>query len=432
MQSLENFSKATKAEKMEKVSQLLQAETFSLLEKFQLSNPEFQQIIDDISENVISNYHLPYGIAPNFLINGRIFHIPMVIEESSVVAAAAASAKFWKYHDGFQTRAISTTKSGQVHFIWKGTLDLASQLWFELKNSLLQSVSVLTENMRARGGGIKNIEWQDNSEKLAHYHRLHVEFDTVDAMGANFINSCLESIAEVLTDYLRKHFSGVPAPQIIMSILSNYVPDCLVECKLSCKVSDLSPISGSLSSEEFATKFEYAVKIAQYNTHRAVTHNKGIFNGIDAVALATGNDFRAIEAGGHSFAAKDGSYKSLTDILIRDGIFTYILTVPLAVGTVGGLISTHPLAKLSMKILEKPSAPQLMQIMAAAGMANNFSAIRALITSGIQQGHMKLHLPNILNQLNASQEEREQVAKFFKGKKVSFTSVESFLKELRK
>ena len=192
------------------------------------------------------------------------------------------------------------------------------------------------------------------------------------------------------------------------------------------------PISKELSGYEFADRFRYAVAIANVDIYRATTHNKGIFNGIDAVVIATGNDFRAVEAGGHSYAAKDGSYKSLTHAEINDDQFTYTLRVPLAVGTVGGLTSLHPLARISLEILGKPSANELMEIAASTGLANNFSAIKVLITSGIQKGHMQLHLNNILTSLRANAMEKEGAFHFFKEKTISFAAVQNFIDDLRR
>ena len=217
-----------------------------------------------------------------------------------------------------------------------------------------------------------------------------------------------------------------------MAILSNYTPDCLVECTVECDINELSQISGNLTSDQFASKFERAVRIASENVQRAVTHNKGIFNGIDAVLLSTGNDFRAVEACGHAYASKDGKYTSLTTAQINGTRFRYTLRIPLSVGTVGGVTSVHPLAKIALQIMGNPSAKELMQIIAAAGLANNFAAIRSLITDGIQKGHMKLHLNNILYQFSASADEKERAEEYFKHNSISFKAVSDYFERLRK
>jgi hydroxymethylglutaryl-CoA reductase len=204
-----------------------------------------------------------------------------------------------------------------------------------------------------------------------------------------------------------------------MSILSNYVPECLVHAEVSCRVDDLY----AENSQLFAQKFVQAVQIANAEPHRAVTHNKGIMNGVDAVVIATGNDFRAIEAGVHAFASSSGQYKSLTNVTIENGIFKFWIEIPLALGTVGGLTSLHPLSKLSLNLLGNPSARELMQIIAVAGLAQNFAALRALTTIGIQKGHMKMHLTNIIKQLGASDEEKHFLINYFENKTVTHNAV---------
>tara|TARA_B110000093_G_scaffold174523_1_gene207874 strand:- start:1344 stop:1985 length:642 start_codon:yes stop_codon:yes gene_type:complete len=213
-----------------------------------------------------------------------------------------------------------------------------------------------------------------------------------------------------------------------MSILSNYVPECLVRAEVSCKVSNL----GESDSKLFASKFEQAVKIANVEPHRAVTHNKGIMNGIDAVVIATGNDFRAVEAGAHAYASRNGKYKSLTNCEVKDGIFKFWIEIPLALGTVGGLTSLHPLSKLSLQMLQNPTAGELMQIVAVAGLAQNFAALRALTTTGIQKGHMKMHLSNIVKQLGATDEERNYLLNYFSDKQVSHSAVVDAYNKLSK
>jgi hydroxymethylglutaryl-CoA reductase len=215
-----------------------------------------------------------------------------------------------------------------------------------------------------------------------------------------------------------------------MSILSNFTPNCLVKVWVECPIEDLGLIDG-MEPNEFAHKFEKAIKIAHLDPYRATTHNKGIYNGIDSVVLATGNDFRAVEACGHTYASKDGKYRSLSDVSIENGIFKFSLTVPMALGVVGGLTNLHPIVKRSLELLENPSAKELMMIAAAAGLANNFAAVKSLTTSGIQKGHMKMHLINILTQYNATEEEKSAAVKYFENEVVTFSSVRSFLDDWR-
>lgn len=434
MQIITGFSKLNKREKIDILRKHvpLDEEQINLLSMFQGNDKELNDLIENLSENYISNYILPFGIAPNFLVNGKAYFVPMVTEESSVVAAAAYAAKFWSDKGGFKTRIIGTKKTGQIYFSWSGNIKRLQSDFPILKEKLRAVTQPLTANMEKRGAGISDITLINNTLKENDYFTLNVDFETADSMGANLINSCLETMKPELLLFLKDNYPEVSAdPEIIMAILSNYTPDCLVECHVECDISQFSQISGNLSSVQFSQKFKKAVIIAQENTQRAVTHNKGIFNGIDAVLISTGNDFRAVEACGHAYASKDGHYASLTDIEIYENRFKYTLRIPLSVGTVGGVTSVHPLAKLALRIMGNPSAKELMQIVAAVGLASNFAAIRSLITDGIQKGHMKLHLNNILYQFKASDYEKEKVEEYFEHHQVSFKAVSDYLFNIR-
>ena len=359
--------------------------------------------------------------------------VPMVIEESSVVAAASKAAKFWLDKGGFKTTVLSTTKIGQVHFTWFGDSEKLRAFMPELKQQLIAGVRHITENMERRGGGVLDIELVDFTDQEEGLYQLRPSFETCDSMGANFINSCLEEFGKLLPQYINEHENFVGQEknsEVIMCILSNFTPESLVRAEVSCPVNELGTIEG-MAPEKFAEKFAQAVKIAEIDPYRATTHNKGIFNGIDAVILATGNDFRAIEACGHTYAAKDGQYRSLSHAEVKDGIFRFWLDFPMAVGTVGGLTKIHPLAKRSLELLGQPSAKELMQIVAAVGLAQNFGAVKALTTSGIQKGHMKMHLNNILANFEANAYEAERAREYFLDKVVSFASVRDFLDKLR-
>jgi hydroxymethylglutaryl-CoA reductase len=394
-------------------------------------HPNLQETYNQFSENTVSNFYIPYGIAPNFTVNGKEYSVPMAIEESSVVAAASKAAKFWSTNGGFKTQVLSTQKVGQLFFKTDWAYEAMLPMMPEIHQYLKNSVKDLSKSMESRGGGIIDMELNDEYDASEGTYSLLVNFETVDSMGANFINSCLEQMGQALPDYLIEKDSSKNT-QIIMAILSNYTPKCLVECSITCDIDKLSPYSGIYSPQEFAQRFKTAVDLATHNTYRAVTHNKGIMNGIDAVALATGNDFRAIEAGVHAYACRNGKYSSLSKINIDKHTFTYSLTLPLAIGTVGGLTQLHPLANISLALLGKPGAHTLMQIMAAAGMANNFSAVAALVTSGIQKGHMKMHLSNILSSLQASEDEKSKATIYFVDKYVNYSSVRQFLDQSRK
>lgn len=433
MKTVRGFSKMSKDEKISWLSSQLEGEAAALVNNMKLfwhQDESVQKRFDEFSENTLTNYDLPFGIAPNFLINGKNYTVPLVIEESSVVAAASLSAKFWLERGGFKARVISTKKIGQIHFLWKGDAAQLFSFFESSKSELLEAVAPITENMQKRGGGIVKLELVDLSAKLENYFQIKVHAETCDAMGANFINSILEEMGKVFSKKvnLNLNFSETEREiEVIMCILSNYTPECVVECSVECPVADLGEFAGGMSAETFARRFVTGVNIARVDSNRAVTHNKGIMNGIDGVVIATGNDFRAVEACAHAYAARDGQYRSLSRASVEQGIFKFSIEVPLAVGTVGGLTSIHPLAKTSLAILGNPSAPELMQIMAATGLAQNFGAVKSLVTTGIQKGHMKLHLLNILNQLNATPEQVERAKVFFSDKVISFTAVRNFL-----
>jgi hydroxymethylglutaryl-CoA reductase len=428
------FSKLSKSDKINWIVDTYfsnNKDAKSILKQYWNSNDKLQSLHDEFIENTITNYYLPLGVAPNFLINGKYYTIPMAIEESSVVAAASKAAKFWLYRGGFKAEVISTTKIGQVHFMYEGSVELLKSYFDFIKPKLISDTKSITKNMEKRGGGILDIELIDKTNSLNNYYQLHASFETQDAMGANFINSCLEQFAKTFKDNANdfENFNSDDL-EIVMSILSNYVPNCLVRAEVSCKVSELNE-SENISPEDFANKFLQAIQIAEVEPYRAVTHNKGIMNGIDAVVLATGNDFRAVEAGVHAYATKNGSYTSLTHASVEDGVFKFWMEIPLALGTVGGLTNLHPLVKLSLELLRKPSAKELMQIVAVAGLAQNFAALRSLTTTGIQQGHMKMHLINILNQYNANKQEKKVLVEHFKTNVVTHNAVVDAIEKLR-
>lgn len=431
------FSKLSKEEKINWIANhyfSTPSQAISLLKNYWNVDEKIQKLHDEFIENTISNFYIPLGVAPNFLINGKYHTIPMAIEESSVVAAASKAAKFWSTRGGFKTTVINTEKIGQVHFIYKGDQSKLALFFNQLKPKLFDSTENITKNMQKRGGGILDIVLKNKTNLLPNYHQLHATFETKDSMGANFINSCLELFAKTLKEEALSFelFSEEEKNiEVVMSILSNYVPNCIVRAEVSCPIEELAEKHIEYPYE-FATKFIQAVQIAEVEPFRAVTHNKGIMNGIDAVVLATGNDFRAVEAGIHAYASRNGYYSSLSHAKIENGIFTFWLEIPLALGTVGGLTSLHPLVKLSLEMLEKPSANDLMQIVAVAGLAQNFAALRSLTTTGIQDGHMKMHLNNILNQFEANEEERIIIKKHFKHHVVSHSAVVDFIENLRK
>ena len=436
IEPIRGFSKLSKEEKIDWVASNYSQNaerTKKILKTYWNSNSSIQQLHDEFIENTLTNLYMPLGIAPNFLINGRMYAIPMAIEESSVVAAASKAAKFWLKRGGFKATVSGMEKVGQVHFMFKGGFDMLKVFFDHIKPKLLKDTASLTQSMEKRGGGITDIVLKDKTVQLPNYYQLHATFDTKNAMGANFINSCLEQFAATLKaeSMAYPEFSGEEHElEVVMSILSNYVPHCLVRAEVSCPVKELT-LDPQISPEQTAEKIIQAINIAKVEPYRAVTHNKGIMNGIDAVVLATGNDFRAIEAGVHAYAAKKGSYSSLTHAEVKEGMFIFWIELPLALGTVGGLTNLHPLVKLNLEILQNPSAEELMNIIAVAGLAQNFAAVGSLVTTGIQKGHMKMHLLNILNQLGASEPEKNTLVAHFKTHTITHNQVAIALQALR-
>ena len=432
---ISGFSKLSKAQKIAWVSKnyfKANEQAIQVLQRYWNSDKELQKLHDDFIENTISNYYLPMGIAPNFLVNQDLYAIPMVIEESSVVAAASNAAKFWLDKGGFTTQVISTTKNGQVHLNFFGNTADMTAFFGVIKPILIASISQVEKNMKKRGGGLLDIQLIDSTDTLEGFFQLHCTFETLDAMGANFINTCLETFAQTLEREAKtyKAFNTSQTyPEVVMSILSNYTPECVVRASVSCHVDLLA--QKDLEGRVFAQKIVRAIAIAKATPRRAVTHNKGIMNGIDAVILATGNDFRAVEAAVHAYACKDGHYSSLTHASVENDIFKMWIELPLALGTVGGLTSLHPLVGFAFDLLQKPNAKKLMQLVAVAGLAQNFAALRSLVTTGIQKGHMKMHLMNILNGIQATDTEKASAVAHFKSNQISHSEVISFIEQLR-
>ncbi|HEC42225.1 MAG TPA: hydroxymethylglutaryl-CoA reductase [Bacteroides sp.] len=429
------FSRLSKKEKIALAGNLISnPEQFAReLSRYWHHDPEVQSLIDELSENTVSNFILPFGLAPNFLINDTPYILPLVIEESSVVAAASRAAKLWFTRGGFRSEVISTVKPGHIYFKWRANPELLLDNEKEIESYLIENSSHITENMEKMGGGIRSITIRDMKPEMPTHYKLEAKFETADSMGANFINTCLECFSRLLPEFFRE--KGILIDEhdmdINMAILSNHTPECLVTCRVECTIQDLAGMGSGLDALGFAEKFRDAVDIARYDTYRAVTHNKGIYNGIDALVMATGNDYRAVEAAGHAFASSGGRYSALTVADLSGGLFQYELKVPMAIGTVGGLTTSHPLARLSMDLLGHPDARQLMQIAASAGLANNFAAIWSLITSGIQKGHMKMHLANILRAIGATQEEKDSALEYFRDKTVSYRAAQDYITALR-
>ena len=326
-------------------------------------------------ENAIGSISIPMGIATNFVVNGRELLIPMAIEEPSVIAAASKAAKIVKAMGGFSAHADESLMIGQVQVVGvsgRKTIDKVRRH----KKRILAIANEKSRSAVARDLQVRQVR-DASSAKSGPMLVVELVVDAKDAMGANVVNTMCEAIAPAVAE--------ITGGEVVLKILSNYATKRLVRCKA---VFSKEMTGGP----NIVRRILHAYALAYSDVYRAVTHNKGVMNGIDAVALATGQDFRAIEAGAHAYAARDGTYRSLTRWhKTKRGDLAGEIEIPLAVGTVGGITSSHPAVKLALQILGVTNAKDLAMAMAAAGLAQNFAAIRALSDEGIQQGHMRLH-----------------------------------------
>ncbi|MEI7661193.1 MAG: hydroxymethylglutaryl-CoA reductase, partial [Bacteroidota bacterium] len=335
---IHGFSKLSEEEKRNFIASLCEESSMAgeRLERFLMEDETDRSQFLDLSENTISSFHTPYGIAPNVMVDGRVYHVPMAIEESSVVAAASHSARFWAERGGFHVTNVTTVKVGHVYFSWLGDPGYIWERWHLLKLFMLERLKKLTINMVRRGGGILSLELLDAGETAPLLYKLELKVETINSMGANFINTCLEDMAEALDLFFAVDNDPEGKKcQVAMAILSNYTPECTVTVEASCAIEHFKPIAERLPVGTFADKMLLAYQIAKNDPSRAVTHNKGIMNGVDAVLMATGNDYRAAEAAAHAFASRDGRYRALSRCTVENSILTIGITIPLAVGTVG-------------------------------------------------------------------------------------------------
>lgn len=362
-------------------------------------------IADKMIENVVGSYSLPLGLGLNFLINGKDYVIPMAIEEASVVASASYMAKIIRDAGGFKTESTGRVMIGQIQVIGCQDFQLAKKTLLEHKEQLIEACNTAYPSIVKRGGGAQDMDVRIlNESSKSKYEKmlvLHMYIDTRDAMGANMINTMLEALAptvEELTD-----------GKVYLRILSNYADRCLA--KATCVIPPQLLVSEGFSGEEVRDGIVHAYEFAASDPYRAVTHNKGIMNGIDPVVIATGNDWRAVEAGAHAYAARFGKYSSMTTWSVDDdGNLVGELELPMAIGTVGGATRVHPMAKLALRILGTESAEELAQVIVAVGLAQNLGALKALVTDGIQKGHMALHSRSVAVAAGATGEMIDMIA----------------------
>ena len=361
---------------------------------------------DNMIENVIGTFQLPLGLGLNFFINEKDYVVPMAIEEASVVASASHIAKIVRDAGGFTTEATERVMIGQIQVVGCTDFQGAKKKVLENKQIIIDAANDAYPSIKARGGGVEDLEVRIlNEESDSPYEKMliaHLFVDTRDAMGANIINTMAEAVAPLIEE--------LTEGKVYLRILSNYADRSLAKAR--CVIPPELLQTGEFSGEEVRDGVIYAYQFAASDPYRAVTHNKGIMNGIDPVVIATGNDWRAVEAGAHAYAARNGKYTSMT-IWSKDddGNLVGELELPMSVGTVGGATKVHPLAKRALSLLEVESSKELAQIIVAVGLAQNLGALKALATDGIQKGHMALHSRSVAIAAGATEEMVDIIAK---------------------
>ena len=420
--SWNGFSKKSYQERLE----LLKAQALLSPEK-QRSLEQDEQVslavADQLSENVVGTFSLPYSIIPELLVNGQDYTVPYVTEEPSVVAAASYASKIIKRAGGFTAQVHERQMIGQVVLYQVANPEQTQEKIVSKKAELLELANQAYPSIVKRGGGARDLHVEQikgETDFLVVY--LHV--DTQEAMGANMLNTMLEALKPVLEE--------LSQGQSLMGILSNYATDSLVTA--SCRIAFRYLSRQKDQGREIAEKITLASQFAQADPYRAATHNKGIFNGIDAILIATGNDWRAIEAGAHAFASRDGHYQGLSRWTLdfeREELVGE-MTLPMPVATKGGSIGLNPRVALSHELLGNPSAKELAQLIVSIGLAQNFAALKALVSTGIQQGHMKLQAKSLALLAGASESEvAPLVERLITDKTFNLETAQRYLENLR-
>lgn len=407
-------------------------ERISLLEKTMgqaiTSDSLTVDVADKMIENVIGTYPLPLGLGLNFLINDKEYTVPMAIEEASVVASASYIAKLVREAGGFQTEVTERVMIGQIQVIGCPNMKDAKNAIINKKEEIIKEANEAYPSIQARGGGAEDLDVrilnEDSTSRYSQMLILHIYINTCDAMGANIVNTMIESLAPTV----EKIANG----KVYLRILSNYADRCLA--RATCKIPPEILASDDFTGEEVRDGVIHAYEFAASDPYRAVTHNKGIMNGIDPVVIATGNDWRAVEAGAHAYAARHGKYSSMTTWSVdAEGNLIGELELPMSVGTVGGSIRVHPLAKRSLEILDISSAKELAQVIVTVGLAQNLGALKALATDGIQKGHMSLHSRSVAIAAGAKGEMIDIIAEqLVKAKEIRVGKAQQLLGEYKK
>ena len=420
--SWNGFSKKSYQERLE----LLQAQALLSPERQESLEQDEQMsvaVADQLSENVVGTFSLPYSLVPEVLVNGQEYTVPYVTEEPSVVAAACYASKIIKRAGGFTAQVHERQMIGQVALYQVTDLEQAQEKIDGKKSELLELANQAYPSIVKRGGGARDLHVEQikgETDFLVVY--LHV--DTQEAMGANMLNTMLEALKPVLEE--------LSQGQSLMGILSNYATDSLVTA--SCRIAFRYLSRQKDQGREIAEKIALASQFAQADPYRATTHNKGIFNGIDAILIATGNDWRAIEAGAHAFASRDGHYQGLSSwrLDLETEELVGEMPLPMPVATKGGSIGLNPRVALSHELLGNPSAKELAQIIVSIGLAQNFAALKALVSTGIQQGHMKLQAKSLALLAGASESEvAPLVERLIADKIFNLETAQRYLENLR-
>ena len=385
---------------LERIAALQEKGLLSSNDVRQLTNADHQldiNVADKMIENVVGVFGLPMGVALNFLINNQDYVVPLVVEEPSIVAGLSGAARISRLSGGFTTNQVDTILIGQIQSVVSGDVDLAIRQVEEKKTEILSLANSLHPKMVARGGGAIDVEVHQH--KAIHDKRnmvvVHLLVDTREAMGANLVNAMCEAVASLI--------ETLTQGKVFLRILSNLTDRALAKVRVQIPTVNLS--GKGFSGEEVRDGIVLANDLALVDPYRAATHNKGIMNGVDAVALATGNDWRAIEAAAHAYAARDGQYKALTQwYTSEEGDLVGEIEIPMKVGTVGGSLETNPSVKINHRLLGSPNASELASILAAVGLAQNFAALRSLSTDGIQQNHMTLHARSVASSAGVNEE----------------------------
>ena len=391
----------------------LKSETRQILEETVLD----AALADNLIENQISEFELPMGLAQNFVINGKKFFVPMVTEEPSVIAAASNGAKI---AGNFQTELSERLMRGQIVFYDVDQADHLMQTIEENQAGIFRAAKEAYPSILKRGGGLRQVS--SRAFEAEGFVSVDFKVDVKDAMGANIVNAILEGVANLFRTWF-------PEQKILFSILSNYATESLV--KVSCEIP-VERLSKGNNGQEVAEKIQAASRFSKIDPYRAATHNKGIMNGINAVVLATGNDTRAVASGIHAYASKEGSYQGLAKWDVKDGLLLGSLELPLPVATVGGAVKVLPKAQAALELLEITEAKELAQVMAAVGLAQNLAALRALVSEGIQQGHMSLQVRALAMTVGAKDEEITILSEKLRREKVMNQAIaEKLLLEIR-